>query len=110
MDAVQRLRKASQDGARFDDTEYDLDQPEFAPSDKRVFRLSEGVPAGIPGHGEPVNFINDGSEASDVRQGGVGNCWFLAALSAIATQDQPGTEVAKLKENIMKCVLQVTKI
>ena len=35
----------------------------------------------------PVFFGPDGPNASAVRQGQLGDCWFLAALSAIATVD-----------------------
>lgn len=36
---------------------------------------------------KPVFFGPDGPNASDVRQGALGDCWFLAALSAISTID-----------------------
>ncbi len=34
---------------------------------------------------KPVFFGPEGPNASDVRQGALGDCWFLAALSAIST-------------------------
>ena len=75
----------------FRDIEFDLEKDQFhcrfglegvdggwAPSAvKRVTDIFD----------KPVFFGPDGPNASDVRQGALGDCWFLAALSAISTID-----------------------
>lgn len=33
-------------------------------------------------------FLDDGAETGDVIQGAIGDCWFIGALSVLATQDQ----------------------
>ena len=48
---------------------------ENEPSVKRVTEIFD----------KPVFFGPDGPNASDVRQGDLGDCWFLAALSAVST-------------------------
>jgi len=32
-------------------------------------------------------FIDDGAETNDVIQGAIGDCWFIGALSVLATED-----------------------
>ena len=38
----------------------------------------------------PVNgkFIANGTSSFDVKQGSIGDCWFLAALASLATREQ----------------------
>ena len=37
---------------------------------------------------EDPEFIHEGASANDVKQGRIGNCWFIGALSVLATRDQ----------------------
>ena len=37
---------------------------------------------------EEPKFIDDGLAANDVKQGKLGDCWFIGALSVIATRDE----------------------
>ena len=103
MDQVVKLRKASEDRTDFEDNQFDLDDREHRATVERTFRLSSHQSITK----DMVSFIVDGSQSSDINQGGLGDCWFLAALSCIATKDQPGTEVAKIKEDTIETVLQV---
>ena len=32
-------------------------------------------------------FIDDGAETNDVIQGAIGDCWFIGAMSVLATED-----------------------
>lgn len=36
---------------------------------------------------KPEQFIDDGAGSNDVKQGQLGDCWFIGALSVIATKD-----------------------
>lgn len=33
-------------------------------------------------------FINEGASANDVKQGKIGDCWLISALSVLATRDE----------------------
>jgi len=51
------------------------------PSMIEWYRMTEISPEHSP------HFIDDGAEANDVMQGALGDCWFISALSVIATKD-----------------------
>ena len=36
---------------------------------------------------EEAKFFDDGTESNDVVQGSLGDCWFISALSVMATKD-----------------------
>jgi hypothetical protein len=36
---------------------------------------------------QPEQFIDDGAGSNDVKQGQLGDCWFIGALSVLATKD-----------------------
>ena len=39
-------------------------------------------------NGQSPQFVDDGAGANDVRQGALGDCWFISALSVIVTRDE----------------------
>lgn len=51
--------------------------------------------------GKSPVFIDDGIASNDVKQGKIGNCWFIGALSVIATRDEllRGGNLKKLDPN-----------
>lgn len=38
--------------------------------------------------GAVAQFIDDGAGATDVRQGGLGDCWLISAMSALTQRDE----------------------
>jgi hypothetical protein len=36
---------------------------------------------------DPEQFVDDGAGSNDVKQGQIGDCWFIGALSVLATKD-----------------------
>ena len=40
------------------------------------------------GSGQTPQFVDDGAGANDVRQGTIGDCWFVSALSVLVTRDE----------------------
>ena len=55
--------------------------PSGSPSDRNIqwYPLTE--------ISDYAQFFSDGIESNDVMQGGLGDCWFISALSVIATKD-----------------------
>ena len=39
-------------------------------------------------NGKTPQFVDDGAGANDVKQGSLGDCWFIGALSVIVTRDE----------------------
>ena len=101
MAQVAKLRKASDSGACFDDEDFDIEANKELTKAVKTFRLKYRSGSAC--------FIDEGTDDSDVKQGQLGDCWFLAALSSIAAKDQSGSKVAKIKEDSVKRVLQVAR-
>ena len=38
--------------------------------------------------GEKVQFVDDGVGSGDCKQGGLGDCWLISAMSVLATKDE----------------------
>ncbi|PPQ78130.1 hypothetical protein CVT25_015655, partial [Psilocybe cyanescens] len=90
---IQRCRATNR---KFRDIEFDLEKDQEQcryglPRDENEAQASLGPHLAVKRVTEifdnPVFFGPDGPKASAVRQGQLGDCWFLAALSAIATVD-----------------------
>ena len=54
---------------------------------------------------ENGHYINDGLDATDIAQGGLGDCWFLSALSSLA-QPLPEDCPLKVKQVAVERVIQ----
>ncbi|PPQ75041.1 hypothetical protein CVT25_008372 [Psilocybe cyanescens] len=90
---IQRCRATNR---KFRDIEFDLEKdqeqcryglPDDEDEEQAVIRPCMAVKRVTEIFDNPVFFGPGGPKASAVRQGGLGDCWFLAALSAIATVD-----------------------
>lgn len=58
----------------------------------------------ICGPGTKPKFVDQGAGANDVRQGTLGDCWFIGALSVIATRDEllrGGSQGMTLSKNMI---------
>ena len=81
-----------------------FNDPDFGPQDKDDEAVDslyfEDIPSGYPkpsqmqwlrpnqiSQEKRPEFIDDGAETNDVIQGAIGDCWFIGALSVLATED-----------------------
>lgn len=84
-----------ENGEEFNDETFDINAAENA--DGNFAKLTD-----MDGDG---HFINEGLDAGDIAQGGLGDCWFLSALSSLA-QPLPEESPLKIKEVAINRVIQ----
>lgn len=94
---------AKGDEARFHDQDFGPRDSKDSQGGLKAMYKSGKIPS--PGYPEPSTvkwvraqevcepgtvpqFVDDGAGANDVRQGALGDCWFIGALSVIVTRDE----------------------
>jgi hypothetical protein len=76
-----KVLQACQRGAKFVDREFPANQSSVGLRGKSVEwkRISDMI--------DGFELFVDGVEAGDIQQGELGDCWFLGAMSVVATRD-----------------------